>query len=120
MSLVEPLIFLSSTDQESRLLLTIIKKTPQFSFKFSDHRKYFYILKVSIKLELPSEFYLHAIRVSNRNSVARNCSRIACNCAELRGIMRNYAQFLGIYRARNCAQVKSTCVGNPTWQLRAL
>ena len=31
----------------------------------------------------------------------------------LRAIMRNCAQFLGVYRARNCAQVKSTCVGNP-------
>ena len=43
-------------------------------------------------------------RVSNRNSVACNCSRIARICAELRGV----------YSARNCAQVKSTCVGNPS------
>ena len=28
---------------------------------------------------------------------------------------KNYAQLLGVYRARNCAQVKSTCVGNPTF-----
>ena len=27
------------------------------------------------------------------------------------------AQFLGVYRARNCAQVKSTCVGNPCFVL---
>ena len=33
----------------------------------------------------------------------RNCSRIVRNCA----------QFLGVYRARDCAQVKFTCVGNP-------
>ena len=38
---------------------------------------------------------------------------IARNCAQLCDIMRNCAQFLGVYRARNCAQVKSTCVGNP-------
>ena len=31
-------------------------------------------------------------------------------------IPRNCAQFLGVYRARNCARVKSTCVGNPTAQ----
>ena len=31
----------------------------------------------------------------------------------LRAIARNCAQFLGVYRSRNCAQVKSTCVGNP-------
>ena len=43
-------------------------------------------------------------RGSNRNSVPRNCSRIA----------RNFAEVLGVYRAHNSAQVKSTCVGNPT------
>ena len=31
----------------------------------------------------------------------------------LRGVRSNCAQFLGVYRARNCVQVKSTCVGNP-------
>ena len=29
----------------------------------------------------------------------------------LRGIAHNCSR--GVYRARNCAQVKSTCVGNP-------
>ena len=42
-------------------------------------------------------------RVSNRNSVTRICSPIPQNCALLRIV----------YRARNCAQVKSICVGNP-------
>ena len=37
-------------------------------------------------------------RVFNRNSVARKS-----------------AQFLGVFRARNCAQVKSSCVGNPIY-----
>ena len=46
-------------------------------------------------------------RVYNRNSVARNCDKFQ---ATVRGIARNYAQFLGVYRARNCAQVKFTCV----------
>ena len=45
-------------------------------------------------------------RVSNRNSVARNLAQLFTNCAELRGV----------YRARNCAQVKSTCVGNPKFR----
>ena len=40
--------------------------------------------------------------------IARNCSRIA----------RNYAQFLGVYMARICAQVKSTCAGNPNINAR--
>ena len=53
------------------------------------------------------------IRVSNRNSVVRNCTQLFSNYAQLRGIMCNCAQFLGVYRARNCAQIKSTCVGNP-------
>ena len=35
--------------------------------------------------------------------IARNCSRIARNCAEMRGV----------YRARNCVLVRSTGVGNP-------
>ena len=46
-------------------------------------------------------------RVSNRNSIARNC-------AELRATVRNCAQLWGVYRARNCAQIKSAWVGNPT------
>ena len=32
---------------------------------------------------------------------------------ELGAIARNCAQFLGVYRIRNCAQAKSICVGNP-------
>ena len=43
-----------------------------------------------------------------RMKIARNRSRIERNY-----VQSNCAQFLGIYRARNCAQVKSTCVGNP-------
>ena len=49
-------------------------------------------------------------RVSNRNSVARNCAKlratalelreIACNYAQLCAIMRSYAQLHAI--ARNC------------------
>ena len=34
---------------------------------------------------------------------------------ELCEIMRICVQFLGVYRARNGAQVKSTCVGNPRY-----
>ena len=51
-------------------------------------------------------------RVSNRNSVARNC-------VKLRPTVGNYAQLFsycvelwGVYRARNCAQVKFTCIEN--------
>ena len=40
--------------------------------------------------------------------------RIVRNCAELCGIVRNCAELRGVYRAHNCAQVKFTCVGNPT------
>ena len=36
--------------------------------------------------------------------IARNCSRVGRNRTELRAI-------LGVYRALNCAQLKSTCVG---------
>ena len=43
-------------------------------------------------------------RVSNRNFLACNCAQLFSNCAQL----------LGVYRARNCAQVKSTYVGNPS------
>ena len=32
----------------------------------------------------------------------------------LRAIVWNCAEFRGVYRARNCAQIKSNCVGNPT------
>ena len=46
-------------------------------------------------------FPFHATRVFN--SVARKCTQLFSNCA----------QFLEINRARNCAQVKFTCVGNP-------
>ena len=42
-------------------------------------------------------------RVSNRNSVL-----------ELHAVPRYCAQFLDVFRARNYAQVKSTCAGNPT------
>ena len=45
-------------------------------------------------------------RCAQWREIARNCSRIARNCAP----------FFGVYRARNCAQVKSTCVGNPSFQ----
>ena len=48
------------------------------------------------------------IRVSNLNSVARHCAEwraTVWNCARL---LSNCAQLLGVYRARNCAQVKST------------
>ena len=53
-------------------------------------------------------------RVSNQNSVARNCEqlcRIARNCSR---ISRNSAKLRGNFNARNCAQVKFTCIGNPT------
>ena len=64
--------------------------------------------------------------------IARNCTLLFSYCAELPGIVRycfriarNYAELCatvfvlrvevcGNYRARNCAQVKSTSVGNPT------
>ena len=46
-------------------------------------------------------------RVSNSNFVARNCTQLFSNCA----------QFLGVYRVRNCTQVKFTCVGNPCYTL---
>ena len=52
-------------------------------------------------------------RISNLNYVACNCAKLRATVLELRAIMRNCAQFLGVYRARNCAQVKLTCVGNP-------
>ena len=42
-------------------------------------------------------------RVSNRNSVL-----------ELHAVPRYCAQFLDVFRARNYAQVESTCAGNPT------
>ena len=45
-----------------------------------------------------------SIRVSNHAIVLK-----------LRAIARNCAQFLGVYRARNYAQVKFTSVGNPSF-----
>ena len=33
---------------------------------------------------------------------------------DLRAIVRNCTELCGVSRARNCAQVKSNCVGNPT------
>ena len=50
--------------------------------------------------------------VSNRNSVARNCAKLHLTILEMRVTMRSCAQFVEVYRARDCAQVKSTCVGN--------
>ena len=55
--------------------------------------------------------YLY-IRVSNRNSVARNCAKLCATVLELRGIARNYAKLRAIMRnyaklraiMRNCAQ----------------
>ena len=44
--------------------------------------------------------------------IARNCADgIACNSF---WIARNYPELRGVYRACNCAQLKFTCVGNPT------
>ena len=37
-------------------------------------------------------------------AIARNCAQLFWNCAH----------FLGVYRTCNCAQVKSTCAGNPS------
>ena len=66
-------------------------------------------------------------RVSGRNSVAgncaelratvRNCTQLFSNFAQLCGIARNCAELCGVYRTRNCTQIKSTCVGNPTFFL---
>ena len=41
-------------------------------------------------------------------TIARNCAQLFSNCAQL----------WGVYRAHNCAQVKSTCVGNPKFKTR--
>ena len=57
---------------------------------------------MNIKTSKGRNFFMVTFRVSYRNSISRNCSRIARNCAELRGV----------YSARNCAQVKSISVGN--------
>ena len=46
--------------------------------------------------------------------IARNIAQLFSNCAQLCGIARIYAELRGVYNARNCAQVKSTCVGNPS------
>jgi len=53
----------------------------------------------SLVLILKFDYYLY-VRISKRNSVARNCAQlceIARNsCAELCGIVRNCAQFTGL------------------------
>ena len=46
-------------------------------------------------------------------AIARNCTELRATVLELRAIVRNCAELRGVYRARDCAQVKSTCVGNP-------
>ena len=58
----------------------------------------------------------YSIFISNRNSVAWNCTQLFSNCAALCRNARNYAEFRGIVRiARSLqgSQLKSTCVGNP-------
>ena len=41
--------------------------------------------------------YLYPIEIPLRG-IARNCSRFAQHCAEMRGILRNFAEFRGIVR----------------------
>ena len=52
------------------------------------------------------------IMVSNRNSVAHNLAELRPSVLILRGIVRNCAEITWL-ASRNCAQVKSPCVGNP-------
>ena len=40
----------------------------------------------------------------------------AHNCAQLCGITRNCVKLREVYKARHCAQEKSTCVGNPNFE----
>ena len=47
-----------------------------------------------------------------------SCAQLFSKSAQFRAIFRHCAQFFGVYRARNCAKVKSTCVGNPSWDLK--
>jgi len=44
---------------------------------------------------------------------ACNCAKFRATVLELHSIVRNYTELHGNSRARNCAQVKSTCVRNP-------
>ena len=54
------------------------------------------------------------IRQKSRDEKKIKKLKVGRNCAELCGIARNCAELRGVYRARNCAQVKFTCVGNLT------
>ena len=52
---------------------------------------------------------------------ARSCAELrAIAVLELHAIVRNCAELRGVYRARNCTRVQSTCVGNPAEQFSNL
>ena len=78
------------------------------SYTFSTKKLFFASAYLTKARGVYSPFFSMVVvnRVSNRNSVARNCAQLFSNCAELRGV----------YRALNCAQVKSTYIGNPSWK----
>ena len=46
--------------------------------------------------------------------IARNCAELRATVFKFLGIVRSCAQLLGVYKARHCAQLKVTCVGNPS------
>ena len=64
------------------------------------------------------------VRATNRvliriplRGIPRNCAELLATVLEMQGIVRNCAEFCRIYNARNCAQVKSRCVGNPSYKV---
>ena len=84
---------------------------PSYSSIYLKKQGLIFIISISLQP------YIVVLRVSNRNSIARKCTKLCATVLKLRGILSNCAQFLEVWRARNCAQVKSTCVGNPSIKL---
>ena len=95
----DPFLTKMNSEKEGSLTLKLNKVDSRIG-NFYQNRK-----GKNIKIVLYRALFLWVkLRVSNRNSVARNYTQLFSNCT----------QFLGFYRARNCAQVKFTCVGNPS------
>ena len=100
------------------ILFTLIFKTLCSSNKLN----WQYLIKSKFKnCDVKSYFFGRKDRTKmctlfRKNSVARNCAELCATVLVMRGIRRiamNCAKLRGNYRARNCVQVKSTCVRIP-------
>ena len=61
------------------------------------------------------QFYIVATkRCAQLRGIVCNLAKLRATVLELRKIVRSCAELQGVSRTRNCAQVKSTRVGNPS------